>query len=379
MESETSVVTIVALVILLVYLFIIMRLTYGWLKLKHTKPSDTQPSTTVSIIIPARNEESVIGQCLTGLLAQEFPGGLLEILVVDDHSGDRTLEIARELSEKSRKIRITVLSLTGSSGKKAALNFAMKFAGGSFILCTDADCSHSKTWVGSMVNCFETNNSVFNSGPVLLKPERGFFGLFQEVEFMSLVASGAGAIGAHSPVMCNGANLGFSAEAWRSLNSDAMKSTIASGDDVFLMLAMKKEFGAKRIAFVKDVQAMVYAETAGSPIAFIGQRLRWVSKSHAYRDPFLVLTAISVFLMNAGIVATALAGIFTEEFLYLSMGLMLLKMAIDFPLLFSFSQFAGKRHYAWFFPIAQPLVAILTTFTAIAGNLVKVSWKGRKI
>jgi cellulose synthase/poly-beta-1,6-N-acetylglucosamine synthase-like glycosyltransferase len=379
MEIEISTVLIIALAISGIYLFIITLLTYGWLKLRHSKTSDAHPSTTVTIIIPARNEESFIGQCLTGLLEQEFPGGLLEILVVDDHSGDRTLEIARELSERSREIRITVLSLSELYGKKAALNFAMKFASGSLILCTDADCSHPKNWVDSMVKCFETENPVFISGPVLLKPEGGFFGLFQEVEFMSLVASGAGAIGIHSPIMCNGANLGFSAEAWRKLGSDAIKPTIASGDDVFLMLALKKEFGAKRVAFVKDVQAMVYAEAATTPTALIRQRLRWVSKSHAYRDPFLVLTAISVFLMNVGIVATALAGIFTAKFLYLSLGLLLVKMTIDFPLLLSFFRFAGKGHYAWFFLIAQPLVTLLTTFTAIAGNLVKCSWKGRKI
>lgn len=379
MESEASVIYFIALAIILIYLFIILRLTIGWLKLKHSKTSDFHPSTTVSIIIPARNEASTIGRCLSGVLVQDYPRHLMEILVVNDHSDDQTPEIASRIAETSGNVRVKVLSLDREEGKKAALNFAMRFASGSLILCTDADCLHSKTWVSSMVNCFETVDPVFISGPVLLNPKGNFFGLFQEVEFMSLVASGAGAIGIHSPVMCNGANLGFSAQAWLGLNNDAMKPVIASGDDVFLMLAMKKEFGAKRVAFVKDIRAMVYAETAGTPVAFFRQRLRWVSKSHAYRDTYLILTAISVFLVNAGIVATALAGIITVEYLYLSLGLMLLKMAADFPLLLSFSRFAGKMHYAWFFPIAQPLVALLTTFTAIAGNLVKVSWKGRKI
>lgn len=379
MEFEISAVYIIAFAISGIYMLIIALLTYGWLKQEIIKVRHVQPSTTVSIIIPARNEESTIGKCLSGLLMQDYPEHLIEILVVNDHSDDQTLGIARRIAETSGNARVKVLSLVREEGKKAALQLAMKLAGGSLILCSDADCTHPDTWVGAIANCYESMDPVFISGPVLLKSQGKFFGLFQEVEFMSLVASGAGAIGAHFPVMCNGANLGFSAEAWRSLNSDAMKPTIASGDDVFLMLAMKKEFGAKRIAFVKDVRAMVYAEAASTPVAFIRQRLRWVSKSHSYRDFFLVLTSISVFLMNAGIIVLALAGVFTEEYLYLSLGLMLLKMVIDFPLLFSFSQFAGKRHYAWFFPIAQPLVALFTTFTAIAGNMVKVSWKGRKI
>ncbi len=377
MEIEYLPVFYILLAILSVYLFIIAWLTHGWMKLKYSGIAEVHPSTMVSIIIPARNEEAVICRCLAGLLAQKFPGKMMEILVVDDHSEDRTLEILRDISGKANKTRITILSLTETSGKKAAIRLALKFASGSLILCTDADCSHPVNWVGSMVNCFETESPVFISGPVLLKPEGGLFGLFQEIEFMSLVASGAGAIGAHSPIMCNGANMGFSATAYRSLNGDAMKSAIASGDDVFLMLAMKDAFGAKKIVFVKNSEAIVSAKAAATPAAFIGQRLRWVSKSHAYHDPFLILTAASVFLVNFGIVSAAIAGIFISEFLWVSLALIVLKTTLDFPLLLSFSRFAGKKHLTWLIPFVQPLVVVLTTYTAIAGNLVKISWKGR--
>ena len=108
MEIEYLPVFYILLAILLVYLFIIARLTHGWMKLKHSGISGVHPSTMVSIIIPARNEEAVIGQCLAGLLAQKFPGKMMEILVVDDHSEDRTLEILRDLSGKANKTRITI-------------------------------------------------------------------------------------------------------------------------------------------------------------------------------------------------------------------------------------------------------------------------------
>src|SRR5947207_1887018 len=46
--------------------------------------------TTVSIIIPCRNEERFIAQCLNSILASDFPQHRLEILIIDGNSGDGT-------------------------------------------------------------------------------------------------------------------------------------------------------------------------------------------------------------------------------------------------------------------------------------------------
>ncbi|NTW24644.1 MAG: glycosyltransferase [Lentimicrobium sp.] len=379
MGFEYAAAFIVSLAISVAYLAVILYITYGWFSVKKRIVREKHPSTTVSIIIPARNEESSIRQCLSGLLNQDFPNQLIEILVVDDHSEDQTQAIAREISQYSAEVKVTVLSLTTAEGKKEAIRLAMKFATGSLILCTDADCRHPETWVEAMVDCFENENPVFISGPVLLKSDGSFFGLFQEIEFISLVASGAGAIGSHSPIMCNGANLGFSAKAYRHLNPDAMKNGQASGDDVFLMLSMKNDFGAARVKFLKNRGAIVLAEAAGNFSSLIRQRLRWVSKSRAYRDTFLIFTAISVFLINVAIVSFAITGIFHPVLLWLSAGLLFLKTMTDLPLLLSFARFAGKQKLTWLIPFAQPLTVLFTTFTAIAGNLVNIEWKGRKV
>ncbi|MHC1777274.1 MAG: glycosyltransferase [Lentimicrobium sp.] len=379
MAIESLPVFYISLAIVLVYVAIIGRLFFGWMKLSLCENIGSLPVTMVSIIIPVRNEKSSIGRCLSGLLIQDYPGQLMEIIVVNDHSVDDTLEIVRRIAGNSNEIRISELSLTLSEGKKAAIQSGVKFASGSLILCTDADCSHPVTWVGSMVNCFESRDAVFISGPVLLKPGVGFFSLFQEVEFMSLLASGAGAIGAGNPIMCNGANLGFTAEAYQNLEPDAMKTGLSSGDDVFLMLAMKRTYGAEKILFVKNKAAIVTADAPKTIAGFLKQRLRWVSKSKAYRDGFLILTSVSVFAMNALFLATALAGLFNFKYLLFFLLIFIIKLAADLPLLISFADFAGKKRLAWFIPIAQPVVALLTTISAIAGNLGIVKWKDRKV
>ena len=52
------------------------------------------PPAPVAVIVPARNEAAIIGACLDGLLAQDYPPALLRVLVVDDHSDDATFSIA---------------------------------------------------------------------------------------------------------------------------------------------------------------------------------------------------------------------------------------------------------------------------------------------
>lgn len=378
MVVEISSFYIVSLIIVCGYAGILAWFTRGWYRLEMCELKAEHPSTTVTIIVPARNEESFIRQCLEGLIAQDFPGQLFEIIVVDDHSNDSTLQIVRDIAQFTDRIKLRVYSLSEAEGKKAAIKLAMKFATGTLVLCTDADCSHPKGWVSAMVKCFELESPVFISAPVLLKSNGRFFGLFQELEFMSLIASGAGAIGSGTPVMCNGANLGFSSKAYKNLRDDAMKADLSSGDDVFLMLSMKKAFGSSKIAFAKNKDAIVIAQAARTMSGLVKQRLRWVSKSHAYRDAFLIFTALSVMSMNSVIVVAFVAGFFSPGYFWLFSGILLLKILLDFPLLVSFARFAGEQKKAWLIPLIQPLVVLFTTFSAIAGNLVKVSWKGRK-
>jgi cellulose synthase/poly-beta-1,6-N-acetylglucosamine synthase-like glycosyltransferase len=379
MVSDNAVVLFMVLIITLVYVLTISMISYGWLKTGYCRTGKIIASVKVSIIIPARNEEKNILHCLEGLIVQDYPSELIEILVVDDHSEDQTKRIAAGVSASLNKIKISVLSLKHTSGKKAAIQFAMEHATGTLILCTDADCSHPETWVSGMVGCFVDETPVFISGPVILNSNRSVFGCFQEIEFMSLVASGAGAIRINQPIMCNGANLGFSAEAYQRLNRNAIKPGISSGDDVFLMLSMKKVFGSGRIVFVKNKDAIVQSNAPETIRELTRQRLRWVSKSRTYRDPSLVFAAISVFLMNAVITVLAVSGIINMKFLWLSLALLILKTITEFPLLYSFTGFSGRKYLRYYIPLVQPLAILFTTFSAIAGNIVNIAWKGRKV
>ncbi|MGA9976845.1 MAG: glycosyltransferase family 2 protein, partial [Candidatus Sulfotelmatobacter sp.] len=103
-----------------------------------TLPASVRP--VVSVIVPARNEEASLGACLQSLVVQ---GGVaLEIIVVDDHSTDRTREIA--LSFSNRQVRVIEAGplSAGWTGKNNAVTAGSRAATGEWLLFTDADTIH---------------------------------------------------------------------------------------------------------------------------------------------------------------------------------------------------------------------------------------------
>ena len=98
----------------------------------------------LTVIVPARNEEESLGVCLQSLVSQSEEifelGRDWELIVVDDHSSDRTAEIARGFAG------VTVIEATelepGWTGKNNALWTAAKRARGRWLLFTDADTMH---------------------------------------------------------------------------------------------------------------------------------------------------------------------------------------------------------------------------------------------
>jgi cellulose synthase/poly-beta-1,6-N-acetylglucosamine synthase-like glycosyltransferase len=76
-----------------------------------------------SIIIPARNEESVIGETLKHVLKMDYPSELFEVIIVNDGSTDNTESIVRNLQKTHSNLKLmNVTSNNGGLGKGAALN-----------------------------------------------------------------------------------------------------------------------------------------------------------------------------------------------------------------------------------------------------------------
>lgn len=113
-------------------------LTYEKVLPEWTKQGKELP--TVSILIPAHNEEVVIRQTLKAMVQLSYPKHLLEIIVINDNSSDGTWDIVRSFSEQYDHVHmIETKPPFAGKGKSTALNEGLKASTGEVICVYDAD------------------------------------------------------------------------------------------------------------------------------------------------------------------------------------------------------------------------------------------------
>jgi len=318
---------------------------------------------------------------LTSLCRQDYPMHLYEIILVDDHSSDETSQLAEAfISIQKDKSNLKLISLSGAEGfgKKTALNYGIQASDGEIIVITDADCTAGISWISTLAAYYKTYKPQMILGPVKMNHGGTLFGKLQTMEFMSLISSAAGSCKAGFPILANGANMAFTRQAYESCGGFSGNMQFPSGDDMFLMMNIKKKFGAGAIRFLKSAEANVNTPATQGLKPFIQQRMRWVSKSKGYTDPVLIASSLIVFFTNGLLVVTGLMAFFSEGFLQLFLSLVFIKLAVDFPLMQSYSRFQRSGKLLWLFPIMELLNAVYTLFIGIVGNIGKYEWKGRK-
>ena len=104
---------------------------------------------------------------------QKFNNDKLELIFVNDHSEDKTLQLLINEQKKCSFMRVINLS-SSVEGKKNAVREGVFKSSGDIVLCTDADCEMSSFWIQTMVNYFNNSNCRFISVPVVLNKKRFF-------------------------------------------------------------------------------------------------------------------------------------------------------------------------------------------------------------
>ena len=108
----------------------------------------------VSVIIPAYNVEKYIGQCLESVCNQSY--GNIQIIVVDDGSTDRTLDIINEYSQRDSRIDIIIKD---NGGVSSARNLALKHVSGEYIAFLDGDDTYEREAIEVLVKTIECRNA----------------------------------------------------------------------------------------------------------------------------------------------------------------------------------------------------------------------------
>ena len=383
MTDAGTIFTVLLVATGLPYLYLIITYSYGWFRLREYQSPEPsrEMRTPVTIIVPARNEEKTIGNLLEDLLRQDYPDRHTEIIVVDDSSEDKTAEVVAKIMEENEQKKIRLLTIKeehpDAPYKKKAIALAISRSSGRLIVTTDADCEMGPHWLSSLVFLYEKEGPRMILGPVSYHRERSFFEKMQTLEFLSLIAITAGAIRIGKPIMCNGANLAYEKEAWLSAGGFG-EDRFSSGDDVFLLLKIRKQFGPRSIRFLKSREALVYTRPQKKPADFLNQRVRWASKNKGY-DLQILIVSFTVYLMNLLMVAGFLLAIWLPALLPVMVVAYLAKLAAELPVLFGISGFVRRKSVILY---AAPLLVLYPLYivvTAALGILGKYRWKDRKI
>ncbi len=102
----------------------------------------------VSVVIPVKDREEELRECLTSLSLIDYPAELLEVIVVDDGSSDGSADVARAFGA-------TVLPSGGRGrGPAAARNRGAEAATGEILAFIDSDCTASVPWLRELIDVF---------------------------------------------------------------------------------------------------------------------------------------------------------------------------------------------------------------------------------
>jgi glycosyltransferase involved in cell wall biosynthesis len=184
-----------------------------------------------SIVIPALNEESYLGECLTSLAEQDFPG-TFEVIVVDNNSSDGTAAVARAAG--------ATVVFEPEPGVCQARQRGTELAAGEVIVSADADTIYAPDWLSNIERWFVDNPETIAVGGPCYFHDGPFWGLrLQKMLFgvVGLVQRCRGPV-----LYVTATNFAFRKDAWTGYDTRLAQG----GDELDLLRRLRKR---GRVAF----------------------------------------------------------------------------------------------------------------------------------
>jgi glycosyltransferase involved in cell wall biosynthesis len=345
-----------------------------------------EPQTLIelTVIVPARNEEDCLGQCLQSLVDQSEAifelGKDWELVVVDDHSRDRTGEIARSYEG------VTVLEAgalnPGWTGKANAVWTAARKARGRWLLFTDADTIHEPGDLRRAMHEAERHHA----GVLSYSPRQIVSGLAQRAVMPLIFCELALAYPtakvsdpAQRIAAANGQFLLVEREAYRRLGGHASVADKVLEDVELAFLAKKRRVGLRFRYAADALSARMYRSTAAmiegwtKNLALLFNNALTLAVWRAL--DFLLLFGLPILtykLWDARLAARSLEWLGAGWFL----GLLWVRTLVRFYVR------VAKSHFPFsdcvIAPLGLPLFVVLLVQSWYRHRILKrVSWKGR--
>jgi len=331
-----------------------------------------QPWPRVSILVAARNEEAALPRCLASLRALDYPAGLLEILVGDDASTDRTRAVAEAaLAGYAGTARVIPIThpLGLARGKANVLAHLARAAQADYLLITDADIAVPPTWVAAMLAHAAPGVGTVTGLTVVAGP--GLLARLQRLDWLLSLALIQVGTEAGQPLTAMGNNMLITRAAYRATGGYEALPFSVTEDFALFEAVNARGFGFRQL-FEPAVRAT--SLPTGSWGALVRQRLRWLRGVAAL--PGHVQAGL-VFFSGYWLAALGLALAGQPGW---ALAALALKIAAHYAFALAASRRAGVPPPAWWLlPAFEVYSLALTTHLTLARLLGRrtVEWKGR--
>ncbi len=377
------IILILTLFVLTGYSLLIWQYRLWFLRLPEFTPVSDEGTTRFSIIIPARNEEKNIADCLRSVLQQQYPVHLYEVIVINDHSTDATEVIVRSLQQKHKNLQLLNLSdllenKPVNAYKKKAIELAIAESKGDWIVTTDADCMVQPGWLSLYNQYIQQQQPVFIAAPVMFVHTGSFLSAFQLLDFISLQGITAAAVSAGYHTMCNGANIAYRKDVFYEVGQFSGIDQIASGDDMLLMYKIKQQYPG-RLGYLFHQGATVTTAPMPDWSSFLNQRIRWASKADKYQDKTIFRALALVYALNFLLLVLFFWGFLVKGGWVIWLLLIITKTLVELSLMFPVARFYQRVPVlSWFF-LMQPFHICYTVVAGWLGKFGTYQWKGRNV
>src|SRR5882762_5203742 len=222
------------------------------------------PPPSVTVLIPAHNEESVIVQTIASVLLSDLKD--LHIIVVNDGSSDRTGELLE--TNFSHEPRVRIIHQV-NRGKAAALNVAMSLADTEIVVTIDADTEIEADAIGKLVRHFSDSTVGAVAGNVKVGNRSRWLTRWQALEYITSQNMEKRAFDLLNCITVVPGALG----AWRKKAIEAAGGITADtvAEDADLTIAIRRL--GWRVSY--DEEAIAWTEAPETPGQLIRQRFRW--------------------------------------------------------------------------------------------------------
>ncbi|HYM19834.1 MAG TPA: glycosyltransferase [Candidatus Kapabacteria bacterium] len=321
----------------------------------------------VSVVVCARNEEKNIDECLESLSKLDYPAESLQIVVVDDHSDDRTGE--RLQYWKTKLTNLEVISLRGEpneGGKVNALIKGINAAKGEFVFISDADCEVPAQWIKEYLLYYDEDTGMVSSVTILNSNKVS--SAVVSIEMMQLLGMSMSGINMGISVSIIGNNLSLRRQAYIDIGGyESIPFSVT--EDVALFQAMWRS--KWKVKFKVNKHLLVRTKPPGSLASWWRQKQRWVIGAKE-------LGFIGWFILALGYLgmAASIFGFFLLPLQYAILTL-LIKWAGDLLIVFPMAVSLRQKKLLWSFPFYQVYLLFFLVCVPFQYFQKTVVWKGR--